>query len=126
MKLQTITPTYLNMIIETPVQKLKVELKEWISARLANWINEPMYADMKAKPSNMGANIDMGEISLKVVMEMKKREAEAFVVSIDGNTEKLPEALLEMNEQDYDFVQKQIDQLRKKKPTSTETPSTSA
>lgn len=106
------------MTIETPVQKKKVELREWITAKQAGWVNEPMYA-MTAKPTNLGAGVDMGEMPLTAVMEMKKRETEAFVISIDGVTEKLPDLLMELHEEDYQFIQDTVADLRKKKSSST-------
>lgn len=108
--------------IETPRGKHKVEIKEWITGKDREYINEPMYSAVQTKTSNIGGKPDMqiGNIDIKsFITESGHREITTFVVSVDGVKEKVLEAVLGMHEDDTAFVKEQIEAVSKKKETPT-------
>lgn len=124
------TPT---RTIETPIGKHKVEIREWITTRKRQYINEPMYASVEAKPQVVGGqmkDINIGKFDInRFMVESETREIECFVVSVDGETEleldgkKVPafEFVLDgMHEKDGEFIREEINKAAKK----NETPST--
>lgn len=118
-------------IIETPFGKHKVVIKEWITGRDREYINDPMYKAVETKADLSGGkqavkvgNIDVGSY----INETKHRELEKFVVSIDeknaheveGKTLSNVEYILDcMHEDDVDFIKNEIDAVSKKKETPT-------
>lgn len=122
------TPTH---TIETPIGKHKVELREWITGRQREYINEPLYSSVKAKPSvqNGKGDMQMGDFDVNnFITQSGHRELETFVVSVDGQKEvdldgrrlKAWEFILDgMHEDDAEFVKNEIDKTAKKKGTPT-------
>jgi hypothetical protein len=109
-------------IIETPVGKHKVEIKEWITGRDREYINEPMYNAVQTKPRVIAGkpDVEFGKFDVQgFITESGHREIEKFVVSIDGNKEKVLEAVLDMHESDYEFIKDAIEAIGKKKETLT-------
>lgn len=107
-------------IIETPVGKHKVEIKEWITGRDREYINEPMYTAVNTKPTVVAGKPDVsfGNFDVnKYLTESSHREIETFVVSVDGKKEKVLDAVLNMHEQDTEFVKAEIDKTSKKNAT---------
>lgn len=97
--------------IETPVSHQKILVKEWITGRDREFINEPMLAAIDATPRVLGnkQSIEIGKLDLsKLTQESDHREITTFVVSIDGNSENILDAVLNMNEQDTDFIKSYI------------------
>lgn len=106
--------------MNTPTNKVKisenteVELKQWITGRQAEYINEPLMESLDMKPDGTGS-ISMNSMDLKKVVLSNHREIESFVVSVNGKTEKVLEEVLNLPESEYDIVVSKIKELRKKK-----------
>lgn len=117
--------------IETPIGKHKVEIKDWITGRQREYINEPLYSSVKAKPQVVQGKPDMqmGEFDVNTfISESGHRELESFVVAVDGQKEmefdgkqiKAWEFVLDgMHENDGEFIKKEIENTAKKKETPT-------
>lgn len=122
------TPT---KTIETPIGKHKVEIREWITARQREFINEPLYTSVNVKPEVVGGKPDMkmGSVDVnKFITESAHRELETFVVSVEGLKElevegkKVPawEYVLDyMHEDDGEFIKAEIEKTSKKKETAS-------
>lgn len=108
--------------IETPIGKHKVEIKEWITGKDREYINEPMYTAVQTKPTVAGGKADVafGNFDVnKYISESAHREIETFVVSVDGSKEKVLDAVLNMHESDTEFVKAEIGKTAKKNATPT-------
>lgn len=110
--------------VVTPVGNQTVVIREWITGRDREYIDAAASA-MQAKPKIVGTQtvmdmqpIDMGEL----MTNMEHRRIEKFVVSVDGNTENVLEAILDMHEDDYTFIKGEIDQKKKAEPNQSEQP----
>lgn len=101
--------------ITTPVGKAEVEIKSWITGREAEYIDELMYEAVAVK-ADMTGKADIGSIDLKkIISETTHRKIETFVVSVAGSKENILNSVLDMHEDDYQFVVASIDEQRKKK-----------
>lgn len=112
---------------ETPISKTKVVIKDWITGKEREYINEPLYK-INAQPKLVGgkADVQLGQVDMKEIMiESQHRELEMFIVSIEEKTEfevngkKIPawEYALELPEEDTEFIKNQIEANSKKKET---------
>lgn len=113
--------------IETPIGKHKVEIREWITTRMRESINEPLYSSVNVKPEVVGGKPDMkmGSVDVnKFMTESAHRELQAFIVSVEGLAElevegkKVPawEYVLDfMHEEDGEFIRAEIEKTSKKK-----------
>jgi len=105
-----------NLItVETPFGKNKIELKPWITGAEAEYINEPLMESLGVSPNMESKGAELSKIDMKKVAVMNRRTIEKFVVSVDGNTEKVVDLVLGLHESDTDFVHEKIAELRKKK-----------
>jgi hypothetical protein len=102
--------------ITTPIGKAEVEIRDWITGRQAEYIDELMYEAIAVK-ADMAGKTDIGNIDLKkIISETNHRKIEVFVVSVNGNSEDvLTDVVLNMHEEDYQFILDSIDEQRKKK-----------
>ena len=108
--------------IITPIQKRKVVIKEYITGRDREYINEPMYSAVETTPKIVGGktNIEFPKVDVqKFITESQHREIEKFVVSVDGKTEKILDEVLDMHENDSAFVTSEINKISKKNVTPT-------
>lgn len=105
----------MNKKITTPIGSQEIEIKEWITGRQAEYIDELMYEAIAVK-ADMAGKADISDIDLKkMVSETNHRKIETFVVSIGGNSENLLDKTLDMHEDDTKFILDAIDEQRKKK-----------
>lgn len=101
--------------ITTPIGSQEVELREWITGREAEYIDELMYEAVAVKADLVGT-ADIGSIDLKkMVTETNHRKIEKFVVSVAGKFENILDSVLDMHEDDTAFILDRIDNQRKKK-----------
>lgn len=106
--------------IETPIGKVKVEIKQWITGRQREYIEGATYSGMTAKPRVQGreSTVDIGQVDIeKMITGMKHRAIETFVVSVgeEKDKTKILDVVLDMHEEDTDFIVKSIDEITKKK-----------
>ena len=101
--------------ITTPIGKQEVEIKEWITGRQAEYIDELTYEAVAVK-ANMTGGADVEKVDLKkIITEANHRKIETFVVSIDGVKDDILNKVLDMHETDTQFIVDQIEEQRKKK-----------
>jgi hypothetical protein len=101
--------------ITTPIGGQEVEIKEWITGREAEYIDELTYEAVAVK-ANVTGGADIEKVDLKkIITEANHRKIEKFVVSIDGVKDDLLNKVLDMNEQDTAFIVDAIEDQRKKK-----------
>lgn len=101
--------------ITTPIGSHEVEIKSWITGRQAEYIDEMQYEAIALK-ANIGGTADIESIDLKkIISETNHRKIETFVISVDGKTENVLDAVLDMHEEDTKFVLDEIEEQRKKK-----------
>jgi hypothetical protein len=101
--------------ITTPIGNAEVEIRDWITGRQAEYIDELAYEAVAVK-TDMAGKADIGNIDLKkIISETNHRKIETFVVSVSGVTDGVIDAVLDMHESDTKFVLDYIDDQRKKK-----------
>lgn len=100
--------------ITTPTGS-EVEIKEWITGREAEHIDELMYEAVAVK-TDLTGKTDIENVDLKkMIAETNHRKIETFVVSIDGAKDDLLNKVLDMPEDDTKFILDAIEDQRKKK-----------
>ena len=92
------------MIIETPIKKHKVELRDWITGREKEEIDKPM-TSIKVSVGgeqrvSSSKEVDIGEITRQV----KETSIRTVVVSIDGEKDDLVNKVYDMPVADFNFV----------------------
>jgi hypothetical protein len=101
--------------ITTPIGSQEVEFKDWITGREAEYIDELAYEAVSVKADATGKTV-IGSVDInKIVTETNHRKIEKFVISVSGSTENVLDAVLDMHEEDTQFVLDHIDGQRKKK-----------
>ncbi len=101
--------------ITTPIGSEEVEIKEWITGREAEYIDELTYEAVAVK-TDMAGKADIGNIDLKkIITETAHRKIETFVVSVGESKDDILNVMLSMHEDDYKFILDSIDEQRKKK-----------
>ncbi len=103
--------------IVTPVQGKKVILKEWITGREQEYIQEPILnaASFKAGLSGGGSSAEMTDFKTSAITETTHRTISTMVISVDGVTEKVLDLVLDMHKDDKEFVVDEMENLLKKK-----------
>lgn len=103
-------------IIETPIEKHKVELKCWLTGgdrrALRSVYTENAQIEMK------GDKPEIKNLSGSLVDKAEDKAIEIMVVSIDGNKENIIKRILEMRDDDCDFVIKAINEITVEKKTA--------
>lgn len=99
-------------IIETPLGKSKIEIKEWLTGRdrralRAVYLNK---SEMK-----MGTKEPEFALSGSLIEEAENKAIEIVVVSIDGKKEDILNKLLNMRDEDYEFVMENINRITAEK-----------
>ncbi len=107
------SPTF---TITTPFGNHAVVLRQWITGRQREVIEEPRMNSMSMTPKTMGkhTSVEMGKVDMvSMITEPQHREIEAFVVSVDGLTDKVLDLVLDMHEEDTKFI---MDEIAKRGP----------
>lgn len=94
----------------------KVVIKSWISAREANAVKQPMLKAMKVDP-NTGTT--SSSIDGDFLIEQEKTLIGILVVSVDGDTSTQLEKLLDMRNDDYQFVITEVNKIYTSNLTQT-------
>jgi hypothetical protein len=101
--------------ITTPIGSQEVEIKDWITGREAEYIDELMYEAVAVK-TDMAGKADISNVDLKkIISESNHRKIETFVVSVNSKTENILDTVLDMHETDTQFILDSIEEQRKKK-----------
>lgn len=94
--------------IKTPIDKIEVVLKEYITGRDKRAIKGIMLGGMQLQLENGGtkSNINAGDITVKT----ENKAIETIVISVGGDTENVLDKILDLKGKDYDYV---IDEINK-------------
>lgn len=101
--------------VETPVGKHKVELKCWLTggdrrALRSVYTENAVISIVEEKPEIKG-------MSGSLVDKAEDKAIEIIVVSIDGDKENLVKRILDMRDEDCNFVIKEINKITSEKKT---------
>lgn len=112
--------------IITPIDKHKVALKTWITGRERRELKKPFMESLKVSLKGKGEDVEKTGIetgkseyeitdSLMLMEKAENKAIEIIVESVDGKKENILDVILDMHEDDYNFVVKAINKLTKKK-----------
>lgn len=94
--------------VVTPIGKAKVVLKDWITGKDSQAIDSAMFA-------GVGTSVDGKKLQPKLsdtmIADQENASIKAVVLSVDGNSENVVEAVLNMRSADYKFVLDQVDKV---------------
>lgn len=105
--------------IKTPMAGAEVEIKEWITGGDAEYIDQALMEGLEVKPDSSGQRPQFGKFNTETINKQVHREIECFVVSVNGNKEKVLENVKGLPEEDYEFIKKEISDKRGKKKDTT-------
>lgn len=95
--------------IKTSVSGTPVELRKWITGKQREEINAILMSAMKMKADTMGRGEgEMSEGFAEAFAKSEHKEIEAFVVSVNGQTDNIVEAVLSLPEADTEEVKNEI------------------
>ncbi len=100
--------------IITPVGKNKILIKEWMTGREQEYIQEPIINAVSFRQNERGT-ADMTDFKTSAISESTHRTVEMMVVSIDGKPENILNTALDMHKDDYEFIIAEIEKIIKKK-----------
>jgi hypothetical protein len=95
--------------IVTPITQAQIVVKEWITGREYEMSQKPVLEGYK-----MGKD-GHSEIAGTVIQELNHKALEAYVVSVNGSTDKVVDAILDLPNDDYQFVIDSVNAVSKKK-----------
>jgi len=114
-------------MIERPTIELKTKerkgishtivLKEWITGREEEYIQEPIInaASFKAGLVSGAPSAEMTDFKISAITVSEHRTIEVMVISVDGQTEKVVDLVLDMHKDDKQEIVEKINELLKKK-----------
>jgi len=97
--------------ITTKIAKAEIELKDWITGREQEYIDEPI-KNLKAKMSMDGKgeiDFNIGEIT----NEQTKRKVEVVVIKVNGSNENVWQKIQDLPNVDYQFVLEEVNKIIK-------------
>jgi len=102
-------------IIETPVDKHKVEIKTWITGRDRRALRS-VYLEA-SEITMQGENPEIKGITGKIAELAENKALEIMIISVNGKKENLINTVLDMHENDYEFIVKEINKVTDEKKT---------
>lgn len=106
--------------LTTPVAKVEIEIKDWISVSEAEYIDEAAFQSMDIGLKGNRPEVSKINVS-KLLTEDRHRAIEKFIISVDGQSEKVVETIMGLPEEDGVFIDEEIKKRRKKKlPENTQ------
>jgi len=100
--------------ITTPVRGIEVVLKTYLTGREFEYVQSPLLQAMSIRPEGQGNNMKFGNLDVDKIQESTHRLIEKHVISVGGKTEDAVNLVLDMHNDDYQFVVEQIQELSKK------------
>jgi hypothetical protein len=91
--------------ITTPIGQNQVVVKSWLTAREKRQISE-IFAS-KAKYNHESKTFDLLDPS--ILNQTQDKELEIVVISVDGQTDKILETLLEMRTEDFNHIMREVE-----------------
>jgi hypothetical protein len=103
--------------IKTPVLGATVILKEWITGREQEYIQEPIInaASFKAGIGGAQGTAELSDFKVSAITQSSHRAIETVVVSVNGQGEKILDEILNLHKDDYEFVMDAVNEILKKK-----------
>jgi hypothetical protein len=99
------------MLKKTPIQKIDIEFKDYITGRDEEDIQRPI-TSVKFQIGVKGEG--SGEINAGEAIEKSKHIAiQRVVLSVNGKTENVLDAVLDLHKDDYKFVMEEVDKVVK-------------
>lgn len=99
--------------ITTPKGNEKVIVHTYITGREFQYIQEPLMEAMSIKAAG-AKDFDLGSLDMSKVNDSNNRMIEKYVVSVNDITESVLDLVLDMRQEDYEFVMEQIEVMSKK------------
>lgn len=93
----------------TPSGK-KVVVKTYLTGRESNSVKEGMFKHMKLDVSGAGEPV-VSEIPGTLVIEQERTLLSLIVVSLDGKTDGLVEAILDLRNEDYQAIVAEVNKI---------------
>lgn len=102
-----------NKEIITPIGQQKIRIKAWLTARERRSIRAVLlegveFSTKEGDTENLMSNYKMNASSMD---KMQDKTLETVIVDINGSPENVLEAVLDMREEDYNFIIKEIDKV---------------
>jgi len=101
--------------IKTPLAGAEIEIKDWITGGDAEYIDEALMAGVAVKPDLANKTAKLSDFDTKAINNEAHREIEKFIVSVDGVKDGVVKLVMNLPEDDYDFIKTEIANRRKKK-----------
>ena len=100
--------------IETPVGKQKVVIKTYLTGRERREINAPFLSHAEISADAVaGATPSIKGIKGSIIAEVQNITFNLIVVEIDGNKENIADRILDMREEDFNYIVSEIDNITK-------------
>jgi hypothetical protein len=93
-----------SISITTPVGKKKIVIKSWLTGREKRLIQSVFIDDTEFQGGEY-------KISGKKLTEAQDKTIETMVISVDGDSNKVLEKILDMNSEDFDFILVEINKI---------------
>jgi hypothetical protein len=99
------------------IQDIEFEVKEWITGRESEYINEPIVnaTVMKMTVIDGQPAPSLDSFNNKAITESTHRAIESVVVSVSGNKDSILDNILDLKKDIYEEVLKMVDEIVKKK-----------
>lgn len=103
--------------IKTPIQGVAVIIKEWITGREQEYIQQPIIdaASVKAGFGGGQGTAEIADFKTSAITDSSHRAIESVVVSVSGSAERIIDAVLDLHKEDYEFVMDAVNEILKKK-----------
>lgn len=114
--------------VTTPLTNKKIILKGYVNGRIKQAISAALFGDSTFSAGDPKSATFSG----KAIQDSTNVAFEQLVLSIDGSSDNILESILDLPEDDYEFVKTEVDKIQrplvpkseKPSPTATATPST--
>lgn len=94
--------------IITPIDKIEVVIKSWITGKEKREIRNVFLSKMKLSGEQ---NTTIEQNPAELTEEAENKTIEMIVISINGKTDNLLDDILNMKSKDYDFIVKEINNI---------------
>lgn len=100
--------------ITTPVQNKVVVLYTYLTGREFEYAQAPLLEAMAIRPQGAAGEVRFGQIDVNKVQEATHRLIEKHIVSVNDKSDDILNAVLDMHNDDYQFVVEKLQELSKK------------
>ena len=97
--------------VVTPVGKVKVILKAWLTGRERREIRSVLLEEVKFGQTSEGETTPEYNIQGSVLDKAQDKSFETVIISIGEKTDNIVDTVLDMRDEDFDFITKEIDKI---------------